>query len=301
MKKFLLSIACFIVALTAADLLYGLCCNYMNNHPKRGETFYRNYIVNDSNDDIVMFGSSRMVHHYVSNIIADSLGMTVWNAGVDGMGIIMNYGYLELLLRHHTPKVILYDLSPYDICIEDNVKQLRNLRPYAGVKEIREIIKLVDPSELIKLHSRLFMYNSSLLPLVRDYYKTGGKGKGNGYRPLSGVMDETMINDEESISVFNLSTDEIKLGMLEKFVSKCKNKGIQLIFMLSPEFCSQQTVLSDSIENLINDNAMFFNYSYVEGISNNKALFWDREHLNDVGAVLFTRLLSERLKSLLSL
>lgn len=299
MKKFLLSIACFVVAVIAADQFYGLCCNYLNDHPKRGETFYRNYIVNESDDDMVMFGSSRMVHHYVSDILADSLGMTVWNAGVDGMGIIMNYGYLELLLRHHTPKVILYDLSPYDFCIEDNVKQLRNLRPYARVKEIGDIIKSVNSLELIKLHSRLFMYNSSLLPLLRDYYKPGGKRKDNGYRALSGVMDETMIKDEETIPDFDLRIDEIKIDMLEKFVSKCENEGIQLLFLVSPEFCTQQTVLPDKVEDLVKDRALFFNYSYVEGISNDKTMFKDLEHLNNDGAVLFTRLLSERLKSVI--
>ncbi len=300
MKKFLLSIACFFVVLIAADLSYGLCCNYLNDHPKRGETFYRNYIVNESNDDMIMFGSSRMVHHYVSNILFDSLGMAVWNAGADGMGIIMNYGYLELLLRHHTPKVILYDLSPYDICLEDNVKQLRNLRPYAAVKEIRDLIKSVEPLELVKLHSRLFMYNSSLLPLIRDYFKPGGKGKDNGYRALSGFMDETMNNDEETVPDIDSRIDEIKIGMLEKFVSKCKNEGIQLIFLVSPEFCTKQTSFSDRVESLIKDRVLFFNYSFVEGISNDKSLFQDRGHLNNDGAVLFTRLLSERLKSVIA-
>jgi hypothetical protein len=109
-----------------------------------------------------------------------------------------------------------------------------------------------------------------------------------------------MHNDEETVPDIDSRIDEIKIGMLEKFVSKCKNEGIQLIFLVSPEFCTKQTSFSDRVESLIKDRVLFFNYSFVEGISNDKSLFQDRGHLNNDGAVLFTRLLSERLKSVIA-
>jgi len=301
MKKFLISIACFIVLMCVIDRLYGAFCDYLNTHPKRGETFYRNYIINEADDDVIMMGSSRMVHHYVSNIIADSLGVTVWNAGVDGMGIIMNYGYVKLLLRHHTPRVIIYDISPYDFCVEDNVKQLKNLRPYVNDSDIKELFEQVESLERIKLYSNLVKYNSSLLPLIRDYYKPGGKGDYNGYAPLYGEMSDNMACENDDITERDYIIDDFKINLFDELIAICQEKGIQLINVVSPEFCNESTAMANRIGSILDGRAIVFDYSYTEGISNNNSLFQDREHLNNDGAVLFTQVLSERLLSIIDL
>ena len=56
-----------------------------------------NYICDKSVDDILIFGSSRAVHHYNSSMIEDSLGMSCYNCGDDGNGIILSYGRLSMI------------------------------------------------------------------------------------------------------------------------------------------------------------------------------------------------------------
>lgn len=299
MRAFLCSLVIFLSSLYLIDRGYGLCCDWLNVHPRRGETYYRDYIVNRSTDDVVMFGSSRMVHHYVSDIIADSLNTSVWNAGVDGMGIIMNYGYLELMLRHHRPHLILYDLSPYDFLIGDNITQLKNLRPYSDDQVIKAIIKTVDKQELLKLNSYLFRYNSSFLPLLRDFIKDGGKGAFNGYAPLTGKMSAAVYSDSKDRQNQYHEIDSIKVAFLEHFIERCRQEDISLLFLNSPEFCSEPSSLSIQFGEFVRErNLPFLNYSYTEGISNNPDLFQDKEHLNHEGAVLFSKVLSKQLRSL---
>lgn len=301
MRVFLCSLVIFLSSLYLIDRGYGLCCDWLNVHPRRGETYYREYVVNRSTDDVIMYGSSRMLHHYVSDIIADSLNMSVWNAGVDGMGIIMNYGYLELMLRHHKPNLILYDLSPYDFLKEDNIKQLKNLRPYSDNPGIRSIIEDVDKRELFKLQSYLFRYNSSFLPLLRDFFKEGGKGAFNGYSPLAGKMQADVYPDKVNRQILEHDIDSIKVAFLERFIERCRQEGIDLLFLNSPEFCSEPSSFSIRLGEFVRARSIpFLNYSYTDEISNNPALFQDKEHLNNEGAEVFSKVLSKHLRVLFS-
>ena len=89
MKKYIRNILLFFVAIVVIDLLFGVVCQYLNDHSKGGGIKSRYYVCKESNEDVLIFGSSRAKHHYVPDIIEDSLSMTCYNTGEDGNGIIV--------------------------------------------------------------------------------------------------------------------------------------------------------------------------------------------------------------------
>ena len=131
MKKFVSKVIWFLIGLVVLDVLVGLGARYLVGHAKGGDTGLNNYICHEMKDECIVFGSSRGMHHYDPNIIADSLGMSCWNCSLDGNGIILMYGRYKMLSARYTPKMLIYDVqTSFDLLENDNHKYLRNLRYY---------------------------------------------------------------------------------------------------------------------------------------------------------------------------
>ena len=84
MRKLILKTFVFIVLVVLADFLFGNAIAYMVNHITAGGQGRDNYICREMKDDVLVFGSSRAVHHYETQVISDSLAMSAYNCGVEG-------------------------------------------------------------------------------------------------------------------------------------------------------------------------------------------------------------------------
>lgn len=123
-----------------------------------------NHICNIGEEDLLVFGSSRAVHHYNTDMLKDSLQMSSYNCGEDGQGIILNYGRLLMSLERHQPKVVIYDIIPeFDLCVGDNYRYIKWLKPHFDRDGIGEIVKSVDSNEPYKLYSNIYRYNSGYM------------------------------------------------------------------------------------------------------------------------------------------
>lgn len=68
------------------------------------------------------------------------------------MGIIFNYGRLQLVEERNKVKSIIYDVEPdYDLLEDDNTTYLGNLRPYYWRDHISSIFHDVDATERFKM------------------------------------------------------------------------------------------------------------------------------------------------------
>ena len=97
MKRFLIKVSVFLIGLVMFDFMVGMCCRYLVNHAKGGDTGLNNYICHKMTEEFLIFGSSRGMHHYDPSIITDSLNMSCWNCAKDGNGIILMYGRYHML------------------------------------------------------------------------------------------------------------------------------------------------------------------------------------------------------------
>lgn len=91
MRNFLIKSAIFLALCSLLDFGLGKIFGYLTVHATGGYTKRDNFISDEVDANILIFGSSRAAHHYVPSILSDSLGMSCYNCGLDGNGII--YGY----------------------------------------------------------------------------------------------------------------------------------------------------------------------------------------------------------------
>lgn len=300
MKKFLVRILIFFVAVAIIDYLFGRFCDYLYSNSKGGDTYKINYAISEACPDVLIMGSSRASHHYNPQIIGDSLGMTVYNLGIDGSGIILMDGFYRLITKRHIPKLIIYELTPaFDIYKyagdANNTRYLSQLKPYFKKECIKDIFANVDSKERIKLLSGLYRYNTQFINLARFYLFPEGE-RSDGFRPLYGEMKHTpsnASNDETEV------VDHIKLMYLQSFIKECREKGVELVFVVSPSYGEISSDNYLPAFKLCRDSGIpildhFCDSSFV----NNRQLFKDSYHLNEKGANMFSIIIAEELMHL---
>lgn len=272
----------------------GLGMKYMQEHAKGGYIGHHNKIIN-SNEDILIFGSSRAIHHYNPQIIKDSLGMSCYNCGQDGNGIILFYGWWQLMKDRHVPKIVIYDVNPgFDLFVgENNQKYLGWLRSEYEDKDIKQIFEEVDFTEKYKMQSMMYRYNSKFLQYVVDYVHPIFKIKSDGFLPLKGEMDEMKIKKKRNESKHQ-KVDSLKLELIEKLVIDIKKYNAQVIFVTSPVWYGKEDSQFVALEDICKKwEVPFYNYSNSPKYVRNNHYFKDGSHLNSRGADEFTRDLME--------
>ena len=103
MKEFIIKVFIFFTLVVFVDYLFGVVCSFMIKESKGGVTRQMHNLCFEDQYDILIMGSSRAHHHYVPEIIADSLGATVYNSGQDGNGFILHYGVLQMVWKRYNP------------------------------------------------------------------------------------------------------------------------------------------------------------------------------------------------------
>ena len=89
MKRFFVRLFLFLAAIVLLDQLFGFAMASILKNTEKGDWGRNNYIFNDVKSDVVILGSSRAIHHYDPKIFSDTLGMSCYNCGEDGMGIFL--------------------------------------------------------------------------------------------------------------------------------------------------------------------------------------------------------------------
>jgi hypothetical protein len=276
---------------------FGYAMDYMSSHAKGGGGAKRYHVNRTTDEDILMFGSSRMAHHYNPKMIGDSLGMTCYNCGEDGNGIIYCYGLFVQIIKRYTPKVIIYDVSGFDVEKDDLTKYVGLLKPFAGDSDVRDIIVSILPSDRLKLYSKLYRYNSTCVSLLGGM--VGMPAYEGGFEPLNVVMDY-----EPTIAVKKDEMTEIeptKEKYLRSMIETCKEKNIKIIFAVSPTYRGGEFGPSHpEMKKLCDEYGIaFIDYRGLKGVAECREYFKDSSHLNARGADVYTDSLITRLKPII--
>ncbi len=299
MKRFLIKIGIFLVALIVADKAFGMLFSYMAENAKGGYVGHHKYITDKLAEDILIFGSSRAIHHYNPQIISDSLGMSCYNCGQDGNGIILFYGLWQMIKERYHPKMIIYDVSTtFDLYEGDsNQRYLGWLRSDYDRKGVKQIFSDVDPSEAIKMQSNLYRYNSKFLQVLTDYVHPIFHIGGDGFLPLKGEMDKLKVKESTSVSK-QYKIDSLKIKYLNKFISEVtETDSVKLFFVVSPSWYGSDSSDYQPLRDLCKKrNVMLVDYSGNRNFVHCDEFFKDGVHLNAIGADTFTKELIRYIK-----
>lgn len=297
MKKFLLCIALFFGCAAAADIAFGAACRYLNSHAKGGDTATHYTITMEQTEPLVVMGSSRASHHYVSEILEDSLGMGVYNCGVDGNGILFQYGRLMLILERYKPEVIIYDaISGFDISSPDFSRDLKWLRRWYGHASIDTLLSDISKTERLKLQSNLYRFNGDFVQMLSDNIRPMQDVAYHGYRPMHGVIDY----EPEAKTEIAAQWQPLKLKYFSKFIEACIDNSIRLIVVYSPWYRRQSSAAFTELSQLCGQYEIPVIDYYGEGTFNDSTQYFnDDSHLNHQGAQAFSKSLVKRLRPLL--
>ncbi len=298
MKQFILRIFVFFAIVALVDAVMGVALNYLQANKAGGRTGAEYYVCKDAVEDVIIMGSSRASHHYVPQIITDSLGLSCFNAGQDGNGIILQYGRWKMISERYTPKMIIYDVNPaFDLTVSDNMAYIDRLKPFGSDEPVRNYVAELFPMERLKLFSKMYKYNYKWIEIVHDCIRNKGDEM-KGYIPLKGVMRQEMIERNAHLNKHKqLNFDKVKLHYLDLLIAECLEKGTKFVLVASPLYGHQQDV--DDIFKPVNEIAKkydvpFYNY-YDSEYSQQAVLFKDSHHLNDDGAKAFTKEITSRI------
>lgn len=297
MKKFLKYLFIFALVVSLLDIWFGYICTYLNSHAKGGDTQNHYYIATEMSDSVLIFGSSRATHHFNPAILEDSLGQTVYNCGLDGNGIIYNYGRLLTVLDRYKPKMIIYDVIPgFDIAEDDYSKYLKWLRRWYDIPGVSEIFHDVDSMEDFEMLSNLYRYNSVFIQMLSDNLRPLHSISYKGYQPLDGTIDYDVKPKESEV----VEWSDLKMKYFTKFVDRCKENNITLIISYSPWYKATDSDAFSEFTKFAEDNALevIDMYNDPEFVTNG-AYFEDASHLNSEGADLFTSKFANALNKVL--
>ena len=132
MKRLFVRLLVLLFLVIAFDYGYGIVCRYLIAHPKGGSVYLDNYICDSTKADLLIFGSSKAQNQYDPVILEDTLGLSVFNCGTHGMGMIYHYGRWKIISQRYIPKVVVFEMLPIvDFMVRgDNTIFINPLRPY---------------------------------------------------------------------------------------------------------------------------------------------------------------------------
>lgn len=300
MKSFIGKIILFACIILVIDIALGFCFRHLVSHTIGGDTRRLEYICRQTHENLLIFGSSRCVHHYDTNMLEDSLQLTAYNCGKNGNGIILLYGWYSMINKRYQPKAIIYDVMPnYDLLQTDNMTYLPGLRYYYDEPGIDSIFWTVAPNERYKMMLQSYRYNSQCLQIIMDNIKPMRKDE-KGYRPLTGSMtyEPQILSTKEDVTY---QYDPLKLYYLERLIKDCQAAHTQLIFMASPLYRETNDAALTPIKELCRRYDLPFISHYTDStFNNNRSYFKDSGHMNQKGATAYTQAIIQELRHILA-
>ena len=290
----------FFALVILADYSIGKVLNYFYFRQTSGWDYGTKYSIEDTKADVLIFGASRAQQQYNPEFIEDSLHLTCYNVGRDGMPFFYHYAVLQGVLKRYSPKIILLDCE-YGVLkkSESSYERISCLLPfYKGHPEMRSIIELRSPFEKYKLLSQIYPYNSLMFKIAAGNLASGKKKNETikGYMPLTRSLDEPIKTIDYTKSY---ELDTLKINMLQSFIDDCKKRDIKLFILCSPYYINPVgTDYSIKIvkEKAAANNIDFLDYSTEKIFLSNSKLFDDTVHVNTTGSKIFSSMLAVDLK-----
>lgn len=302
-KKVALGVIAMALLLVAADWAVGTWSEMMYYKSKYGIFHRQIYCLQESKDEIMILGSSRAAHHYVPQIFEDSLGMTCYNAGSDGMCIYYHYAILASRIhRGSVPKMVVLEVIQTDAEVSTGASfsldaALDRLAPHYGeIPAIDSLFAMNGWKEKMKLKSKTYKYNSKLVQTIKCNYIPWPEDK--GYEALDGVMEVVDGKAADVLDVAdNPTIEDRKLEYVQKLITLCKANGIELVMCYSPYYGSRPSASIEMIRELAQTNGIMFYDNGQDERFQKTDYFKDASHLNDTGAHVYTYEIIKRLKN----
>jgi hypothetical protein len=222
-------------------------------------------------------------------------GYSCFNAGRDGQSIFYHTSIFKLMLKRHTPKMILLEYDGdfnYDKKHYDRISSL--LPYYEENQDLENVIKLKSRFENYKCLSKIYPYNSKFLSIVKGNLtassKLNSENNYNGFRPLNSTVKDTESHLTQKKDNFH-SVDLNKKIFFEEFIKLAQSYDIKIKVVYSPilfKYFKHEDSLKIAKSICQEYGVEFIDFSEDSIFKSKNSFFSDRTHLSSKGANLFT-------------
>jgi len=296
LRRFLFKLTIIIFLIFICDRGIGFWIERNYFAMKHGSFFKTLYGVEYCDENVLIMGSSRAYSGYDPEMIGKKLGMSCYNIGKDGAGILYQYAVYNCIRKRHKPKIIILDLAHDFTPSKLYYDRLSVLLPhYYEQNEIREIVNLKSNYEPVKTWSKLYRYNSMLAPVLISNYLEKNNEK-FGYLPLYRRWEQPLHADLDNAS---FPVDSLLIHYYKKLLCQMKADSVKIWVVASPIYVKTPLALETyNLAKGINESLNIPLWNYLEDTSfqNHRSLFADPMHLNDSGVKVFTQLVCDRLQ-----
>jgi hypothetical protein len=297
-----------LILVSAIDFILGSAVEYLYFH--QGNNWYTatTYVVNEAEEDILIFGSSRANHHYIPEILTDATGLSCYNAGCDGQSLFYDYALFRSVLSRRKPEKVILDLGRTSLYHDPaNYDRLSHLYPYYGNNEgLSQVVDLKGRSGRLSRLSKLYTYNSTMLVILKSFVRP--RTDFQGYIPYPGdpTMDPAAVSYDSlwlgvyDESIRGMRIDENKVDILNSFIEDALEAEVDLYVIDSPYFYLQKdsnNISLSTIRNILAEhNLTYYNFANNDAFTLQTGLFGDDTHMNHFGAEKFTRIVAGIIK-----
>lgn len=238
--------------------------------------------------DVLVLGASCAKYHYNTQILQDSLQLTVQNSGVGGMKAVYSDLVLQAYLERCVPKWVVIDVYGQ---LDAGEGRLPRVRPFYGLSQ--PVTKYYDSEtdwqQRLKLHSALYRYNGTADLLARHYFNAPNRT--NGFSEMTGSMERL-----DTTVVSHFCPDSLQVSHLLNVIRLCREHHIRLALVLSPR-SEHDTAQEQWFSRLCDEyGLLLINELHTPVYYAESGLFHDASHLNGRGAALFSSRIAHRLK-----
>ena len=288
----------FLLLVVSLDYAGGKVMEAMYYRQKKGIYFRTTYGMEGTHAELLVFGSSSANHHYVPSIFSDSMKMTVFNEGRDGMEILYHTAVLKEILSRYTPKLVILNLTPNELSNVDNYDKLAALLPYCRKHPyVRDVLKIRTTYEKYKMYSGLYPFNSTFLTMLPNLKGHPDESQLTGYIPLPETMDTAGLHP--ITFRYEPILDSVRVKALDDFLSECRQRNIRTFVVYSPWYyaTTDETATINATAREVNKyGSQLFNHILDTTFLGKPRYFKDESHLNSKGAALFSQIIVEQIR-----
>ena len=299
MKKLALSILFVLVGVFVVDRLGGMAMWWVNQHTHDTTGPKMKYMVNDIHEDVVLLGASKCQRHLVPSIISDTLGMSVYNGGIDATNnIYAHYIVLNYVLVKHTPKIVCLEVLSSDYALTSApFEAVSFFAPYYGLSQRADSVFHLAGVDWKYRVSHLYRYNARVVSNLFGLAVNRQEGEEKGYLPLSKPAHFPKLLKHVKTPQ---NIDSLRLEYVQRFINICKEKGIRLVFLVSPMYTQVNADYYDPLKALAKQNNIsFLDYHTIGLFLDHPEYFKDAYHLWNDPARLFSSIFASDLKKVL--
>ena len=306
-------VAAFFAVLALAAVLLDSLIDLGMRRLQTGEQGVWNRIVAGRiNAQVLITGSSRAQTHYDSRLLAEQLGRSVYNIGLNGSQTDMQLARLKTYLRHNQPpQWVIHNLDAFAFQVSrGEVYDPGQYVPYLDEPDLYAALARVGPAIWKSRHLPLYGYAAADMRfgwlLGLRHWVAGERSDTliDGFKPRhsawTGEFDRFQAANPNGVRV---PIEAEGVAQFEELLALCARHRIGVVLSYSPEYHPVQAMTLNRAEVFARFDAMARRHGAVlldfsaSPIASRSDYFYNSQHLNAEGARAFTNELAKRLKA----